>query len=149
MRVFYKKQEPLTLREHMGSLRCSWWFSCCPSFQFSVLFFFCCCCLPSFCVLCPLQYVSLDCPLLIAPFFLTSIHIRDEFSFAYSTFPFFRSIISRLFLNLLNLHFSPGFQWGRVTRSLILCVCFVDRCLSFCPFSFGHCVVCLTSIYGF
>ena len=27
-----------------------------------------------------------------------------------------------------------------VTRSLVLCVCFVDRCLS-CPFSFGHCVV--------
>jgi hypothetical protein len=24
----------------------------------------------------------------------------------------------------------------RVTRSLVLCVCFVDRCLSFCPFSF-------------
>ena len=29
-------------------------------------------------------------------------------------------------------------------------VCFVDRCLSFCPFAFafGHCVVC-PSIYGF
>jgi hypothetical protein len=27
-------------------------------------------------------------------------------------------------------------------------VCFVDRCLSFCTFSFGHCVVC-SSIYGF
>jgi len=27
------------------------------------------------------------------------------------------------------------------TRSLVLCVCFVDRCLSFCTFSFGHCVV--------
>ena len=25
----------------------------------------------------------------------------------------------------------------RVTRSLVLCVCFVDRCLSFCIFSFG------------
>jgi hypothetical protein len=36
----------------------------------------------------------------------------------------------------------------RVTRSLVLCVCFVDRCLSFCTFSFGHCVVC-SSIYGF
>ena len=36
----------------------------------------------------------------------------------------------------------------RVTRSLILCVCFVDRCLSFCPFSFGHCVVCSSSICG-
>ena len=36
----------------------------------------------------------------------------------------------------------------RVTRSLVLCVCFVDLCLFFCPFSFGHCVV-GSSIYGF
>ena len=35
-----------------------------------------------------------------------------------------------------------------VTRSLVLCVPFVDRCLSFCIFSFGHCVV-WSSIYGF
>jgi hypothetical protein len=33
--------------------------------------------------------------------------------------------------------------------SLVLYICFVDRCLSFCTFSFGHCVVCSTSIYGF
>ena len=25
----------------------------------------------------------------------------------------------------------------RVTRSLVLCVCFVDRCLPFCPFLFA------------
>ena len=37
----------------------------------------------------------------------------------------------------------------RVTRSLVLYVCCVDRCLSFCVFSFGHCVVCSSSIYGF
>jgi hypothetical protein len=35
----------------------------------------------------------------------------------------------------------------RVTRSLVLCVCFKDRCLSICPFSFGHCVICSSSIY--
>jgi len=35
----------------------------------------------------------------------------------------------------------PVFSGVRVTRSLVLCVCFVDR-LSYCPFSFGHCVVC-------
>ena len=28
-----------------------------------------------------------------------------------------------------------------VTRPLVLCVCFVDHCLSFCTFSFSHCVV--------
>ena len=27
-----------------------------------------------------------------------------------------------------------GFSGVRVTRPLVLCVCFVDRCLSFCPF---------------
>ena len=27
-------------------------------------------------------------------------------------------------------------------NSLILCLCFVDRCSSFSAFSFGHCVVC-------
>ena len=45
--------------------------------------------------------------------------------------------------------FTPVFSGVRVTRSLVLCVCFVDRCLSFCTFSFGHCVVCSSSIYGF
>ena len=35
----------------------------------------------------------------------------------------------------------------RVTRSLVLYVCFVDHCLSFCTFSFGHCVVCSSTIY--
>jgi hypothetical protein len=42
----------------------------------------------------------------------------------------------------------PAFTGVRVTRSLVLYVCFVDRCLSFCTFSFSHCVVC-SSIYGF
>ena len=45
--------------------------------------------------------------------------------------------------------FTPVFSGIRVTRSLVLYVCFVDRCLSFCTFSFGHCVVCSSSIYGF
>jgi hypothetical protein len=36
----------------------------------------------------------------------------------------------------------PVLSGVRVTRSLVLYVCFVDRCLSFCTFSFGHCVVC-------
>jgi len=32
---------------------------------------------------------------------------------------------------------------------MTLNVCFVDRCLSFCTFSFGYCVICSSSIYGF
>ena len=34
-----------------------------------------------------------------------------------------------------------------VTPYLVICVFFVDRCLSFCTFCFGHCVVCSSSIY--
>jgi hypothetical protein len=41
------------------------------------------------------------------------------------------------------------FSGIRVTRSLVLYVCFGALCLSFCTFSFGHCVVCSSSIYGF
>ena len=48
-----------------------------------------------------------------------------------------------------HLSSSPVFSGGRVTRSLVLYVCFVDCCLSFCTFSFAHCVVCSSSIYGF
>jgi hypothetical protein len=48
-------------------------------------------------------------------------------------------------------HLSTPTVFGgvRVARSLVLCVCFVDRCLSFRTFSFGNCVVCSSSIYGF
>ena len=48
-----------------------------------------------------------------------------------------------------HLNSPPIFSGVRVTRSLVLYVFFVDRCLSFCTFSFGHCVVCSSSIYGF
>ena len=42
----------------------------------------------------------------------------------------------------------PVFSRVRGTRSLVLCVCLVDRYLSFCTL-FGHSVVCSSSIYGF
>jgi hypothetical protein len=32
----------------------------------------------------------------------------------------------------------PVFSGVFGTRSLVLCVCFVDRCLSFCTLSFGY-----------
>jgi hypothetical protein len=42
---------------------------------------------------------------------------------------------------------SPSvFSGVHVTRSLVLCVFFIDRCWSFCPFSFDHCAVCPSSI---
>jgi len=40
-------------------------------------------------------------------------------------------------IELLNLpEFTPVFSGVRVTRSLVLCVCFVDHCLPFCTFFF-------------
>ena len=45
--------------------------------------------------------------------------------------------------------FILGFSGVSVARSLALCLCFVDRCLSFCPFSFGHCIVCPSPNYRF
>jgi hypothetical protein len=53
-----------------------------------------------------------------------------------------------LFILLEHMRSPPVFSGVRVTRSLVLCVWFVDRCLSLCPLSFGHCVVC-PSIYRF
>ena len=46
------------------------------------------------------------------------------------------------FANIGITHLKPVFIGVRVTRSLVLFLCFVDRCLSFCPFSCDHCVVC-------
>ena len=37
---------------------------------------------------------------------------------------------------------APVFSGICVNRYLVVYVCFVDRCLSLYPFSFGHCVVC-------
>jgi hypothetical protein len=37
-----------------------------------------------------------------------------------------------------HLSSSPVFSGVRVTRSLVLWVCFVDLCLSVCPFPFGY-----------
>jgi hypothetical protein len=60
------------------------------------------------------------------------------------------SLVEQELLTLMKHLSSPLVYSGvRVTRSLVLYVCFVDRCLFFCTFSFGHCVVCPSSIYGF
>jgi len=83
------------------------------------------------------------------------IHTSRSFPHSWLSIGFVPRLTRRVALveqDLLTLpeHLSlpPIFSWVRVTRSLVLCVCFVDRRLSFCPFSFGHCVVCSSSIYG-
>jgi hypothetical protein len=55
----------------------------------------------------------------------------------------------RLPVNVCCAELTPCFSGVRVPGSLVLCVCFVDCYLSFCTFSFGHCVVCSSSVYGF
>jgi hypothetical protein len=47
----------------------------------------------------------------------------------------------------VHLNSPPVFSEVRFIRSLVLYVYFVDRCLPFCAFSFGDCVVCSSSIY--
>jgi hypothetical protein len=60
------------------------------------------------------------------------------------------SLVEQTLLTLpMYMSSPPVFSEVRVTRSLVLCVCFVDRYLSCCPFSFGHCIVCPSSSYGF
>ena len=48
-----------------------------------------------------------------------------------------------------HLNSPPVFSGIRVTRSLVLYICFVDRWLSYSTISFGHCLVCSSWIYGF
>ena len=64
----------------------------------------------------------------------------------YSIFSFIcmfcRSLFALLYFSFWPLSFLFFFDIR------ILYVCFVDRCLSFCTFSFGRCVVCSSSIYG-
>ena len=60
------------------------------------------------------------------------------------------SLVEQELLTLLGQPSSPPvFSGVRVTRYLVLYVVFVDRCLSFCTFSFNHCIVCSSSIYEF
>ena len=57
------------------------------------------------------------------------------------------SLVEQELLTLPELLSSPTvFSGVRFTRLLVLCACFVAGCLSFCPFSFGHCVICPSSI---
>ena len=56
---------------------------------------------------------------------------------------------SSIFRNCLPFRMSSPPVFSRVLVTLFLVfICFIDRYLSFCTFSFGHCVVC-SSIYRF
>ena len=120
---------------------------------------------PEFISLFPAWYVSrihwpLPCMIRIQNSLASSLHdAYPEFTYLIPEFPhhtcpeFTVRIWPLVEQELLTLpeHLSspPVFNGVRVTRSLGLCVYFVDRCLSFCTFSFGHCVVCSSSICRF
>ena len=73
-------------------------------------------------------------------------HVCFAFICVFHNFP----VVEQELLSLPeHLSLPPVLSGFRVIRCLVLCVCFVDRCLSFCTFSFGRCVVCSSSIYGF
>jgi hypothetical protein len=78
--------------------------------------------------------------------FLLAIVLSVLLRYTDSNYPFG---IFKLFLPFRSTSVHPGFSGVRITRSSVLCVCFVERCISLCPFSFDHCVVCAASIYGF
>ena len=73
-------------------------------------------------------------------------------SFTTSDYPFWYFQTCLLYMDVLlptrpeHLSSPLVFSGVRVTRSLVLSVCFVDRSLSVCTFSFGHCVVCPSAI---
>ena len=52
--------------------------------------------------------------------------------------------------NYVKWFFSAGLQvFFQYSMCLLFSVlCFVDNCLTYCPFSLGHCIVC-SSMYGF
>ena len=76
--------------------------------------------------------------------FIRDVHHFVCTIFKHIYYTFFKTCIT--FLG--HMSSPPVFSRVRVTRSLVLHVCFVDRCLSFCSFSFGHCALCSSSIYG-
>jgi hypothetical protein len=81
-----------------------------------------------------------------------SYYLRIQQNISNPTNRLFLQLVAQELLTLQEHLSSPHpsvFSGVRVTRSLVFCVCFVDSYLSFCTLSFGHCVVCSSSIYGF
>jgi hypothetical protein len=99
-----------------------------------------------------LRQVEMTCKKLLYP--CITFHL---YFFLFTIRKYVRSLLTNLFFFSFVLAFTfpehlnstPVFSGVHVTRFLALCVCFVDRCLYLCTFSFGHCVVCSSPIYGF
>ena len=72
---------------------------------------------------------------------------RKESCYAFVYYRYRFCLVSLLTLPE-HLSSPPVFSGVRVTGSLVLYVCFIYRFLTFCTFSFGHCIVGSSSIYG-
>ena len=94
------------------------------------------------CVVCSSSIYDSDCPFgIFKLFLLLCMFCRSLFVLLY----FFFWPLCCLFFFDIRILIAPLVS----SSSSYSYVCFVDRCLSFCTFSFGHCVVCSSSIYGF
>ena len=94
--------------------------------------------------------ITISC-FVIAYFIWIEPLLKDRLSYR-ATFCLYQRWPLNTDLNKSNFKWEYNFKLhvgARVTRSLVLCVCIVDSCLSLCTFSFGHCVLCSSSIYGF
>ena len=146
----YNIQTLLTLREHMGSPPMFWNCPClfisvvfCVDF-FSFFFVIALCFVPNVAPLCWVCLFPNVAPLCCL-FVITRFPIHDFVTRLTWRVP----LVEQDLLTLSeHLRLPPVFSGVRVARSFVLCVCFVDRCLSFCTVSFGNCVVCSSLIYG-
>jgi hypothetical protein len=86
---------------------------------------------------------SLDCPFLITPSVFSNVYVFCVAFVRLLPVSCVASVAVSLDYPFL-IATSVSVSW----YSILLCVCFVDRCLSFCTFSLSQCVVCSSSIYG-
>jgi hypothetical protein len=80
---------------------------------------------------------SLDCPFLITPSVFSNVYVFCVAFVRLLPVSCVASVAVSLDYPFL-IATSVSVSW----YSILLCVCFVDRCLSFCTFSLSQCVVC-------
>ena len=76
---------------------------------------------------------------------MNTLYSYDSKWLPYSTYGLLTLVEQELPTLPDHLSSPPIFSWIRVTRSLVLCVCFVDPCQSYCPFFFWP--LCCLSLY--
>ena len=134
---YNKKELPLIIRGLPVSPFCLWGGPCNVVHHFSCQ----CCILYLVCVLSPTLPVSI-CPFSIFDFPVSLISCST-----YSTICIWSWCLKQWFWKKKRR--TPLLRDSHGRDFLVLCVCFVDRCLSFRIVSLGHCSVCSTSFYEY